>query len=469
MTRALDRAGPDNHRLGSGTAADLEEQARSVLAHAVDAQRKGLKVYESLRNLNEVIGTEYGDRVLYELIQNAHDAHQPDDEGRIAIKLVVRSETEATLYIANGGSGFRREDLEAIKNLAISAKKVGEGIGNKGLGFRSVEALTDDVRIFSRIGRKKTPQFDGYCFRFARAWEIESILQSDGIDADVSKTVARTVPRYLVPRPLYNPPKDVNSYASLGYATVIVVPMVTADAVDLAKRQIKTLADLDVPLLLFLDRIAEFRIDIETPGQPPYLRRLRRRQTAMDDFPILTGCRMHEVRVGQDRRFLVVRREVDKKRVVNAVERSVSRAPQIKRWRDWKGQPVVSVAVGLSSNAVTQERFYNFLPMGEEAVSPLTGYLDAPFFTEVDRRNANFDLPLNETLMKAAAEACVAAALSIVEHDIDVPQRVVFDLVAWIGEHAKKRDDAFKEVGRSLRDAPVIPTIGVEGKKGWAH
>ena len=50
-----------------------------------------------------MIGTEYGDRVLYELIQNAHDAHRPDDEGRIAIRLVVRSKTDGTLYIANGG------------------------------------------------------------------------------------------------------------------------------------------------------------------------------------------------------------------------------------------------------------------------------------------------------------------------------------------------------------------------------
>ena len=468
VTRALDRAEPDNHRLGSRPASDLKAQARSVLDHAVDAHRQGIKVYESLRNLSEVIGTEYGDRVLYELIQNAHDAHRPDDKGRIAIKLVVRSETEATLYIANGGSGFRRKDLGAIKNLATSAKEVGEGIGNKGLGFRSVEALTDDVRIFSRAGRKKTTRFDGYCFRFAQEKEIESILQSAGTDVDTSKIVARTVPRYLVPQPLYDHPEDVSSYASRGYATVIVVPMVTAEAVDLAKRQVKALADLDVPLLLFLDRIAEFRIDVETPDGPPYLRRLRRRQTAVDDVPNLAGCRMHEVRVGQDRRFLVVRREVDKERVVNSVRRSISRAPQIKRWVDWKGQPVVSVAVGLSTNAVTKGRFYNFLPMSGEAVSPLMGYLDAPFFTNIDRRDANFDLPLNETLMKAAAEACVATALSIVEHDIDVPQRVVFDLVAWIGEHAKKLDNALQEMESSLRGAPVIPTIGVEGKKGWA-
>lgn len=456
------------NRLGSHPAAELEEQSRSVLEHAVDAKRRGIKVYESLRNLSEVIGTEYGDRVLYELIQNAHDAHPPNDEGRIAIKLVVRSETEGTLYIANGGSGFRPEDVEAIKNIAISAKEIGEGIGNKGLGFRSVEALTDDVRIFSRNGRKRTKRFDGYCFRFAREGEIEGILQSGGTDAETSGKVARTMPRYLVPQPLFEHPEDVNSYSSRGYATVIVVPMTTAEAVDLAKRQVKALADLDVPLLLFLDRIAEFRIDVETPDGPPCRRRLHRSQTAIGEVPNLPGCRMHEVRVGQDRRFLVVRREVDKQRVIDAVRRSISRAPQIGRWLNWKGQPVVSVAVGLSANAVTKGRFYNFLPMGEEAVSPLKGYLDAPFFTDIDRRGANFELPLNETLMETAAEACVAAALSIVKHGRDVPQRVVFDLVAWIGEHARKLDVALMEMGSSLHDAPIIPTMVVEGKKGWA-
>ena len=62
-------------------AEDLNRRVRAVLGHAVTAHRDGNKVYESLRNLNDVIGTEYGDRVLYELIQNAHDAHRADDQG----------------------------------------------------------------------------------------------------------------------------------------------------------------------------------------------------------------------------------------------------------------------------------------------------------------------------------------------------------------------------------------------------
>ncbi len=468
MTPLPDRAERDGRRPWSCPAEELHTQVRDVLDNAVDAHRKNLHVYESLRNLNEVVGTQYGDRVLYELIQNAHDAHRADDRGRIAVRLVVRSQSDGTLYVANGGSGFRSKDVDAIKNLATTAKEIGEGIGNKGLGFRSIEALTDDVRIFSRRGRSKSARFDGYCFRFATGDETEDLLRASGIDAATARDVAGTVPRYLVPLPLTEQPDEVVSYARRGYASTIVLPLRTVEAIELAKRQVQALADLNVPLLLFLDRIEQFRIDVETPDGPVRRRRLSRRQTAMGDVPGLAGCRLHEVRVGEDRRFLVVQREVDKALVLDAVRRSVSRAPQIKRWLKWKGQPSVSVAVGLSPGAVTSGRLYTFLPMGDAAVAPLLGHLDAPFFAGIDRRDADFDLPLNSTLMKAAAEACTHAALYFAgQAGTQVPQRAVFDLIAWTGTHAGMLDAALDETGSSLEDACVIPAIVVDGAR-WA-
>ena len=451
-------------------AEDLEVQVQAVLKHAVDAQRHDLKVYKSLQNLNDVIGTEYGDRVLYELIQNAHDAHGPGDKGRIAIRLVIRSDNDGELYIANGGDGFRKEDVEAIKNLAMSAKEIGEGIGNKGLGFRSIEALTNDVQIFSQKGKgkKKADRFAGYCFRFAAESEIEAILQSYGVDAATRNEVAKTTPRYLVPRPLIEQQEEIVSYARRGYATVIVVPLQTSEAVTLACEQVEALTDLDVPLLLFLARIAEIRIDVERPGQRPYRRRLHRRQRSLSTIPRLHGCEIYEVDVGDSRRFLVVRRKVDKERVRAAVERSIPSVPQLKRWLDWKGSPEVSVAVGLSTAAVMNGRLYNFLPMGEEAGAPLIGYLDAPFFTDINRRDAELDLPLNEMLIEAAAEACAAVTLSIVEHDLPITPQAVVDLFAWTGEHAGKLDDALKGMGSGLREAAVIPVVAERGSKEWA-
>lgn len=447
---------------------ELERHVRSLLEHAVDAHKRDLRVYQSLRNLNEVIGTEYGDRVLYELIQNAHDAHQSGAEGRIAIELIVHSESDGMLYVANGGNGFRWKDVEAIRNLATSAKEVGEGIGNKGLGFRSIEALTDDVCIYSRNGTSQCSEFDGYCFRFAATSEIEELLRSTGLEAATSAAVARTVPRYLVPRPLEEHPDKIATFARRGYATVIAAPLRTSEAVALASRQVNALADLDVPLLLFLDRIVEVQIDIERANEKLFRRRLFRRQRPIAELPSLPGTLMHEVDVGEGRRFLVVQREVDKNRVLAAVERSIPMAPQLKRWISWKGQPVVSVAVGLSTAAVTRGRLFNFLPMAEEAESPFFGYLDAPFFSDIDRRGANLKLPLNETLMELAAETCAAAALSIAQQDMEIPAQAAFDLFAWNGDQARKLDCALANLGSSPRDAAVIPAIAERGHKVWS-
>ena len=244
------------------------------------------------------------------------------------------------------------------------------------------------------------------CFRFGTEREIEAILQSYEVDAATCSEVARTIPRYLVPRPLIMQSKEIVSYARRGYATVIVAPLRSTEAVTLACEQVETLADLNVPILLFLDRIAKISIDVERPDRPPYRRRLRRRQKSLDDKQSLHGCEIYEVDVGKGQRFLVVRQKVDKGRVLAAVESSIPSVSQLKRWRDWKGQPEVSVAVGLSADAVMNSGLYNFLPMGEETNAPLIGYLDAPFFTDIDRRDADLDLPLNNTLIEAAAEAC---------------------------------------------------------------
>ena len=136
MTPVPDRAEQDSQRHRSLPAEDLNRRVRTVLSHAVAAHRGELKVYESLRNLNEVIGTEYGDRVLYELIQNAHDAHRAGDQGRIAVRLVVHSEVDGTLYVANGGGGFRREDVDAIVNLADDRQGSRRGDRQQGPRFQ---------------------------------------------------------------------------------------------------------------------------------------------------------------------------------------------------------------------------------------------------------------------------------------------------------------------------------------------
>jgi anti-sigma regulatory factor (Ser/Thr protein kinase) len=216
---------------------ELEELAHSQLEHALDARRRGSKIYESLKSLNDIIGTQYGDRVLLELLQNAHDAHDADGQGEISIRLLVEDDACGELLIANRGHGFTASNLDAIRNSGVSDKEVGDGIGNKGLGFRSVGALTEDVRIYSQDGIGRSDRFWGYCFRFATTDEIEARLEPLGAPKAIRKEVASNIPRYLVPLPLREQPDEIMRFAHAGFATVVVLPLRSADAVQLALQQ----------------------------------------------------------------------------------------------------------------------------------------------------------------------------------------------------------------------------------------
>ena len=450
----------------------LRQKAQNALSNALDAERKGLRTYESLKNVGEDIGTEYGDRVLFELIQNAHDAHADDDDGGIAIKLVTTSKTDGRLIVANRGCGFRDDDVEAIINLATSGKEIGEGIGNKGLGFRSIETISDDVHIYSRSPTGSSGSFDGYCFRFARSDEIYDLMLSELVGESVTNgeadRISKSIPRYLVPQPLDDLPAEIECYAILGYATVIVAPLKTASAVSLVQKQVEEIANLEHPLLLFLDRIAEVRIDVEIEGKKAGGRRLTRRQEILRKGSGPGGPRISEIKVGDKRRFLLVQQEVDKDRVLAAVEKSTDQAPALKRWLEWKGQPCVSVAVGLSTKEVREGQLYNFLPMGGEAKSPLTGHIDAPFFADINRRNTDLDLPLNSHLMDAVAEACLHGARAVVQEQLDIPGQSVFDLIAWTGDNARKLDEAVEAEGLELKDLCIIPIIPTESGEEWS-
>jgi hypothetical protein len=66
--------------------------------------------------------------------------------------------------------------------------------------------------------------------------------------------------------------------------------------------------------------------------------------------------------------------------LLRAVGESVAAAPPLKRWLDWRGDAVVSVAVPLTARDASLGRLFNFLPMDERSVSAIAGHIDAPFF-----------------------------------------------------------------------------------------
>jgi hypothetical protein len=452
------RTGCDEEAL-SEFSREIAGIAASQLDYALEGHRRGIKVYESLKNLNEVIGTQYGDRVLFELVQNGHDAHEltaAEGAGEIAVRLLISADDRGELLVANRGRSFTRSNLDAVINIGTSDKRIGEGIGNKGLGFRSVEALTDDVRIFSGMPGQSSSSFDGYCFRFSTHEEIEAELLALGATAVEARHVAATVPRYLAPKPEAPCSPAIEALAADGFVTVVSLPLRSANAIALAEAQVTALLDPATPVLLFLDRLAALDVEIARSGEEPVHRRSTRAVV-----PIVSGapdaCSLAKVTVdGSD--YLLARSVLEKPPLLDAIQASLHIAPPLKRWLDWQGEAIVSVAVPLRGRGAAG-RLFNFLPMTENAIAPIAGHIDAPFFADIDRRSMKPDLPLNRYLLEAAAKTCAIAATAIVEGDIDLPPSTAVDLAAWAAPHIAKLSAAFRSINRPLDDAVIWPVV----------
>ncbi|VWX57305.1 sacsin N-terminal ATP-binding-like domain-containing protein [Sphingorhabdus sp. 109] len=444
--------------------AQLEAVLADQLEHAAAASDKGLRPYESLRNLGEVIGGEYGDRVLFELFQNAHDAHDEGTVGSILLKLVIHGDERADLFIANTGKGFTWRNVDAIRNVGLSSKSVGEGIGNKGLGFRSVETLTDDVRIYSQAVAKSAEAFEGYCFRFANRAEIERAAKRVTSPQTAAK-VARDLPRYLAAMPILQQSNDIAEFAKEGFATVVHLPIKGRAAVSVARSQTTALAELEVPLLLFLDRLEKVVIEIHEGGD--VTRRRLTRKVVKRPSPVERSDIEYEiVSIGPDRRrYIVARRPVDRERLGEAVEASIATEAQLVRWRDWQGDPKVSVAIPLAAIDAEPGRIYNFLPMAAEMPSPLDGHVDAPFYASIDRRRANFELPLNAFLLDELADTAVQASLELKEISGPTYRNAIFDLAAWDPEDVDRLARVCKVHEIDWRNLEVVPEA--EGKDAW--
>nr|MDQ3576688.1 hypothetical protein [Actinomycetota bacterium] len=87
----------------------------------------------------------YRDRLLVELAQNAADA--ADGAGTLRLSLV-----DNEVRAANTGRPLTADGVTALASLRASAKRSDHGVGQFGVGFAAVLAVTDAPRIVSTTG-----------------------------------------------------------------------------------------------------------------------------------------------------------------------------------------------------------------------------------------------------------------------------------------------------------------------------
>lgn len=394
------------------------------------------------------IERDYAGRFLIELIQNAYDAHDAGASGKIQILLDPAEGANGTLYVANTGNPFDYADVQAISELAQSTKDPDKGIGNKGVGFKSVFVVSDGPEVYSMGRGHHQGVFDGFCFRFAGEDDYRLLANTD----DEARDLGSRMGPESMPIPLTSPqPASVSRFAADGHNVVVRLPLGPRGSDD-ARPQIHELAYGSSPVLLFLDRIAELKLEINEPdGMNVTMTRSSRRLRLTD------RAGLQEVELGEQGLYVLASRPIDHGRFLEAIRQSVDAKRVDDSWLEWSEPAVVSVAVRADADH-DDDRLYCYLPMGADAHSPFHGHLNAPFVVPIARKGLLEDTPINELILDEAAKLCADIVLDLRNHS--AAWRVVVDIATWRSPDIGRLQRAFQIEDLVLGEVPFLPVIG---------
>jgi hypothetical protein len=436
--------------------AAIEAKARGAIDVALHANEVDYHLGAGAKRLASQVTAEYHDRFLIELIQNAHDAHPREGHAGV-VKILFDPDEEpfGVLYVGNGGHPFSHSNFRTICELGLSDKAPGEGIGNKGIGFKSVLQVCQRPEIYSAGPRRGASFFDGYCFSFATDRELLQLLEGDESRLEI---VRKETGRFQIPVALGTEvPEQVSRFAAEGLATVVRLPLDRAGATDEVEQQLELLMNQSAPILLFLDRLASLTIKRGSKDGAEEWALERRNIPSELEFP---HGNFELVDLGAQGLYLRSSVRVPRSRVREAVEDSVERRQIDETWLEWNEEAWVSAAVRLDEEG-KEGRLYTYLPM--EVDSPFNGHLNAPFYAKLDRRNVDPDVTLNALLLDAGAEACALGALAISTGDSDLRDADV-DLIAWNADESDRLRRAFHRLESDVVEAKMIPVSSGRGE-----
>jgi len=432
----------------------IVEKARNVVqiySAARAASRGRSNPYSSLSALLQQMQREYEDRFLYELIQNAYDAHPPNSEGQVAILLDELEGDHGVLYVANGGQPFDLDNFEAICELAQSNKAPDQAIGNKGVGFKSVLQVCTWPEIYSRADSASTT-FNGFCFEFAQLEQYEALC--DG-DRELADALREDVAPYFLPSPVDDLPASLERFAVEDFATVIRLPLDSPASLDIAVSRLERLASETVPLHLFLPRLRRLEIARATAEGRSAVT-LSRDAMAIDDPLNDPNQRYELVDLGDQGEWFVSHRRVSAGDMRSAIEESIEAKDLDAAWREWSEDAWVSVAVRRDGYPI-EPRMYTYLPMEGDAEAPLHGHLHAPFSTKLARTAVSESVALNARLLDHGARAATAAVLTFAMDEEVLPPTALVDLLAFDDHHHDRVTDGFAAAQVDMESAQVIP------------
>ncbi|MDI2130871.1 DEAD/DEAH box helicase [Yinghuangia seranimata] len=355
-----------------------EQSSRVLETYRIDP---GL-IVEHFNNERRITQGGYGDRQVYELVQNgADELRETPGGGDIHIVL-----TPTVLYCANEGSPVTPAGAETILRMSVSRKRGGQ-IGRFGVGVKSVLSVTDTPQFFSTSGS----------FGFDLDWSREQIrlVQPDVVDTPVLR-MARPINREqeVATDPVL---AELLSWAT----TVVRLPLKPGRADRLGK----DLAQFPFEFQLFSPQVTTVILDDRRRPGHPVVRRLS--HSVRGDFHSIQDELPSSDEITRHWRVFTATHEPGE--TARGAAGELHDRPRID----------VSWAVPVNAKGApstgARGRFWAYFPTNYTTL--LRGILNAPWKTSEDRQNLYKDNEFNEELVVAAARLVVTALPELVTPD----------------------------------------------------
>lgn len=364
-------------------------EATKVIDVVVAQSRRILEVYradpghvqEHANNERRITQGGYGERQIYELVQNGADENQDLPEGgRVHVLL-----TETHLYCANTGHPVSPEGADTILRMAVSRKRGGQ-IGRFGVGVKSVLSVTDAPRFYSTSGS----------FGFDKAWSAARIREVLPELPDLEQT-----PVLRMAQPLDSTAdraQDPHLDELLTWASTTVVLPLHEEAHHRLGRDLR---NFPAHFMLFSSHVSSVVLEDRREGR--LLRRVLRQVTHDAEHQVV------EERDGKPVR--------DERWDVFHLDHQPSEEAR-KTAGELHERPVIRISWAVPAKGVDSRRkrgnFWAFFPTHYDTT--LTGILNAPWKTPEDRQNLTKS-DFNAELVHAAAKLIIAALPRLIEAD----------------------------------------------------
>jgi superfamily II DNA or RNA helicase len=207
-----------------------EVSDRSVRRIVEEQSRRALELYvidpgllqEHANGERRITQGGYGDRQIYELVQNGADEMRRQANGEIHVVL-----TDRYLYCANTGSPMSAAGAETILRMGVSGKRGGQ-IGRFGVGVKSVLSVSDAPEFFSRTGsfgfdkqwaegtiRSAVPDArDVPVLRMGRMLDLDQVRSADPVLDELARWASTVVRLPLLPGTGTRLAADLRSFPS---------------------------------------------------------------------------------------------------------------------------------------------------------------------------------------------------------------------------------------------------------------